>query len=216
MLRLSQYSWSGRRGRECRKEEWELYQAVKPNKLSKTEEVFVLEKEKKWWSPVFQRPIYVNQGRSGWHSGGTYSNRQGDGKPEEAQGQVKRVKRSSLFKGGSLGGKSSWWQWQWAEKEEGIQGPATTNFDMKHARQVQPEPEPEPQIRLPGHTRVPVCSSGIARRRKEGLSEELPGWDEDARARRSDRAPIAPIPKSLEKYRDQRPSGPKKQSRDLL
>lgn len=58
-------------------------------------------------------------------------------------------------------------------------------------------------------------SGGIARRRKEGLSEDLPGWDEDARARRSDRALIAPISKSLEKHRDQRPSDPEKaKSRD--
>jgi hypothetical protein len=49
------------------------------------------------------------------------------------------------------------------------------------------------------------------------LSEDLPGWDEDARARKSDRTLIAPISKSLEKQRDQRPSGPEKnQSRDLL
>jgi hypothetical protein len=32
-----------------------------------------------------------------------------------------------------------------------------------------------------------------------GLSEDMPGWDEDARARMVDRALIAPISKSLEK-----------------
>lgn len=85
---------------------------------------------------------------------------------------------------------------------------------------VQLEACPPGPARATATTKAPEsrCVAASQGGEKKGwLSEDLPGWDENARARRSDRALIAPISTSLENHRDQRTSGPKKrQSRDLL
>lgn len=68
--------------------------------------------------------------------------------------------------------------------------------------------------------RAPESRGAAAKRSPGGQGLgiwDMPGWDEHARARKADRALIAPISKVLEKQRDQRPSGLEKaKSRDLL